>query len=134
MFIQGLCKNCPLATNHTPKGCYLVLRQKKLDSKYGGKMPEGQQWCSRHKYGWHFQSDCNAAKRSKRRYEELTKKVEAKLAELEQKKAKLQDFRAPASEEGDAGKWETKPKIEALALSISKLSDQEKNKLSNLLL
>lgn len=50
-FPKGSCKNCPESTRHTTEYCYKTIRKRM-------GLPNGWQWCTKHKYGCHYEHLC----------------------------------------------------------------------------
>ena len=50
-FPKGSCKNCPESTRHTTEYCYKTIRKQM-------GLPNGWQWCTKHKYGCHYEHRC----------------------------------------------------------------------------
>ena len=56
-FEKGSCKHHPESTSHNTHMCYLTKREKK-------GLPAGKRWCTVHKQGVHYESDCYRHKRT----------------------------------------------------------------------
>ena len=50
-FPKGSCKNCPESTRHTTQYCWKTIRKRM-------GLPNGYQWCTRHKFGCHYDHLC----------------------------------------------------------------------------
>lgn len=79
-FPKGSCKNCPEATNHTTYYCYLEIRKRR-------NKPKDEIWCTVHKRGVHYDSECRRHKRKGNKYRrgednKNTSKDDAKTAAM----------------------------------------------------
>ena len=134
-FLPGGCKNCPKATNHITRGCYITKRQQKLQQS-GGSMPSGEQWCAIHTNSWHFNSECRKRKRQSRSQNAL---VAAVTKQLQQNKQLFRLLATDTDIQGREGtQSDTQPvqrmRIPQLAALVNALSPAERAELGKQLM